>query len=288
MAVWSLRSTGYKLGVLVLFVGSTFYLIGYSSPFWFDLSRSHTGLWLACVEAGIDRCVSSRGNEGGWFKAVQAMESIGLILLFISCLYAFVVNCCQSTASHSRILEVLAGLGGLSGFIGCMVFVGETHEYLSEYYGWAFGLNLTGCILVMMAAFIVMATNRPDFASAPNAGAAMTAVPVQGGNVVIMPQGQAYPPPGQGYLPPGQAYPPPGQAYPPPGQAYPPPGQAYPPQPGAGYAAQPGYGYPQGYPGAGQYPGGFAQGTAPPQAGYPPGYSAFSYPAQGYSGLEQK
>ena len=49
----------------------------------------------------------------GWFKAVQALQSLGLIGLGIACLFCFVVNCCQTSGSFTRFLELMAGTGGM-------------------------------------------------------------------------------------------------------------------------------------------------------------------------------
>ena len=49
MAGWASRTSGYKLGVFLLFLGTLLYVIGYASPYWavFDVDVA-SGLWMAC------------------------------------------------------------------------------------------------------------------------------------------------------------------------------------------------------------------------------------------------
>ncbi|XP_076437314.1 uncharacterized protein LOC143276595 isoform X2 [Babylonia areolata] len=301
MALWSKRTTGYKLGVALFITGSLWYLIGFVLPFWFvsEMNRrygysSHTlsykfsiGLWSQCVQMDDQprTCISSSNQwprrGGGWFKAVQSFESIGLIGLIIGVLYAMVANCCKSSTSRTRTLELLAALSGLCGFTGCMIFVGKTRDNIKmsratdSSYSWGFGLSLTGCLFILLASAFIFINNR-DISTTP--ATAAPAVTYTGGvqGQTYPPPGQGYPPPGQSYPPSGQGYPPPGQSYPPSGQGYPPPGQSYPPS-GQGYHP-PGQSYPppeQGYPPAGQsYP--------PPEQGYPPAGQSYPHAGQSY------
>ncbi|KAL8590634.1 hypothetical protein ACOMHN_011070 [Nucella lapillus] len=201
---WSQRKCGYKLGVISLFPASIFYLIGYAAPFWIvrPFGNIYNGLWMACVPLysnlglyGLTVC-GSVADEAGWFKAVQTFESLGLMGLVVSCVYALVVNCCNATmAPHRRFLEILIALSGLSGFIGCMIFVAMTDIQVRKYLGWAFSLNLTGCLLAMIIVVVIFGSNVAERPQPTTPGVVyypgLAAVP--GSNVMVAPpQGRGY------------------------------------------------------------------------------------------------
>lgn len=189
---WLNRSRGYKIGCIMLLVGTGMYIIGFSSPFWLQtFVDGHYGLWLYCyniVDGGEKQCETITGYSilVSWFKAVQVLQSVALAGLFISCLYAFIVNCCCCTAHHySRFLECFSGLSGLTGFIGLMLFVGNTSA-AAQFYHWAFAVDLTGCLLIILASIVLFCNNPSQ--STPQSNWTTT-----GGTPVIM-NGQTYPP----------------------------------------------------------------------------------------------
>ncbi|KAK7484833.1 hypothetical protein BaRGS_00023876 [Batillaria attramentaria] len=170
MANWAHRSPGYKLGLLLLFVGFLLYVIGYASPFWqyhdMGINWAATGLWNRVACSGTTdhwQCGSFyyRFYSAGWMTAVQAMQCLGLIGLIVSCIYAFVVNCCQTSQTYSRFLEIFTVISGVCGFISTMIYVGKTNFGSYNYYSWGFGLDLTGCILVIVASIVLFIANKP-------------------------------------------------------------------------------------------------------------------------------
>ena len=145
-----------------------------------------------------------------------------------------------------------------------MLYVGKSETsaynmYVSKSYSWAFGLDLAGCILSIVAAIVVAISNRPDATNATPAGTVYYPVgSVQGGQTVVVQQGQSYPPPA---------------------------GSPYPYQPAAGVGGYPqayAAGAPPPYPSAAAPPQGY-WGAAPQEGVAPQGYSGYNY-AQGYSG----
>ena len=149
---------------------------------------------------------------------------------------------------------------GLCGFIGILVYIGKTVGLMMDYsYSWAFGLDLTGSILSIIAAIIIALSNRPNVSGTSTAGMVYyPGGPSQGSQTVVVQHGQ--------------------------GPSYPGPvGAAYPYQPTAPYQPPAGVGAPPpAYPSVTAPPQGYW--GAPPQAGAAPqGYSGYNY-AQGYSG----
>ncbi|XP_076435477.1 uncharacterized protein LOC143275337 [Babylonia areolata] len=192
MAMWASRTSGYKVGILLLCVGSVFYSIGYASPFWLsDHSYKFSGLWQACGFSNSDsatvcstRPQSADVHRENLFKAVQALQTIGLIGVIVSLMYAGYVNCCLVRESHSRVLEMTSALSGMCGFIGCLLFViwkQMKPPTIDEYLGWAFGFNMAGCLVIMFNIIVIAISNRVDSARSDITGL------VQGGNPVVMP-----------------------------------------------------------------------------------------------------
>ncbi|KAK7484843.1 hypothetical protein BaRGS_00023886 [Batillaria attramentaria] len=280
MANWAQRSPGYKLGLFLLFVASLLYVIGYAAPYWKyhrDDSTSHwfsAGLWTVCGgNRHFSQCIPYKAPYDGWMNAVRAVQCLGIFGLALCFIYAFVVNCCQTSGNHSYFLEVVAGLSGVCGFIGTMIYVAKMDEaiYRKGAYSWAFGLDLTGCILIIITSVILFFANKPLVPpvtiSEPTAPPAPTTIVTH-----------------------GQCNPPPAGAYP---MHYPPgtyPQAGVPPQ---GYPAQ----YPRGNVQPMGYSGGMAPNSgysenAPPPAYdtvvgyrgnmYSQGYSAHNAPHQGY------
>ena len=71
MAGWTTRTSGYKLGVFLLFLSTLLYVVGYASPFWSDFDGyGSSGLWMACYRTfrlGVDEieCAALTGPSAG-------------------------------------------------------------------------------------------------------------------------------------------------------------------------------------------------------------------------------
>ncbi|XP_076469909.1 uncharacterized protein LOC143300219 [Babylonia areolata] len=168
----------------------------------------------------------------GWFHAVRAMEALCTAGLIIACIYAVATNCCRSIPGpQSRILEGFAGLSGILGFIGCMVYVGMIKEgnsfsiliaailfdsnTMKNDLDWAFYLAAVGSGLVVIAAILIAITNKPLDVQPNTGGMVMTPATAQPQPCVVQPGN--YPPQPYvaqpGYYP-SQSYPAPKAGYP--------------------------------------------------------------------------
>ncbi|XP_060600999.1 uncharacterized protein LOC132754394 isoform X2 [Ruditapes philippinarum] len=98
---FSAASVSLKIGTLILFICLIIHVVGFTVARWASVTISvanngtgiqtfyHAGLWLhcGCVDLGEISCICySRGGDPGWFNAVQAMETIGLIGLSVTAL----------------------------------------------------------------------------------------------------------------------------------------------------------------------------------------------------------
>ncbi|XP_070173138.1 uncharacterized protein [Littorina saxatilis] len=248
------------------------------TPFWWLQIRCYSPVsWqLILCDRILVSVLDSCGEPLGWFKAVQALQSIGLIGVVVSCIYSIVTNCCQSRPSYTRFLEMFAGGSGVVGFVSVMIYIGKTAKLYSDYYSWAFGLDLAGCIIVIIAALIFACNNNRDSNASTAPPVYYPGEPVQGGNTMPMVVQSYGPGP---YQPPG------GVAGYPPAYAMPPQYPAgMPPQYPAGMPPQDPAGMPPQYSSA--PPQGYGWGAPPPPVGSGAqfqGYSGYDYP-HGYSG----
>ncbi|XP_076470263.1 uncharacterized protein LOC143300459 isoform X2 [Babylonia areolata] len=162
----------------------------------------------------------------GWFHAVRGFEVLCIIGLTSACIYALITNFCLSfPGPRSRDLEITAGVSGILGFIGCMVFVGK-YDTLNKDYDWAFYFATVGSDLVVIAAIVIGVNNKPM----PNRGLMVTTTATAQPQPYTVQPGN-YPP--QSYVAQPGNYPPPRSVdqpgnYPPPHSVdqpgnYPPP-----------------------------------------------------------------
>ncbi|XP_076470821.1 voltage-dependent calcium channel gamma-4 subunit-like [Babylonia areolata] len=165
MIPFSSRTKGYKTGVFLLFFAAILFVVGFGAPYWFTADfiydKSHSGLWESCST----KCSTFRTKEiPVWFHAVRAFEALCIIGLTSACIYALITNFCLSVPGpRSRALEITAGVSGILGFIGCMVYVGKTDtldKHIQDY-GWAFYFAAVGSGLVVIAAIVIAVNNKP-------------------------------------------------------------------------------------------------------------------------------
>ncbi|KAL8590635.1 hypothetical protein ACOMHN_011071 [Nucella lapillus] len=165
-----------------------FFLVGYAAPYWIRIKHpsGHMfyGVWLGVAPALGTTICGGVTDKGGWIEAVQGMQSACLIGLIVACVYASVENCKKGGTTspiHYRFLEILIGISGLSGFIGCMVFVAMTEILMRQFLSWAFGLNLTR-LLAMIIAVIIYGTNSAELSHPASPGNIYSAsAPAPGG-----------------------------------------------------------------------------------------------------------
>ncbi|KAK7507918.1 hypothetical protein BaRGS_00000883 [Batillaria attramentaria] len=98
-----------------------------------------------------------------WFKAVQGLHCIALGLMLLACGHALFTNCCLRHVTYSRMVELSAGVGGMVGFVGAMVYVTKTSPVLKMNraitYSWAFGADVASCIIVVIIAGVIGVSN---------------------------------------------------------------------------------------------------------------------------------
>ncbi|XP_076470943.1 uncharacterized protein LOC143300862 [Babylonia areolata] len=222
MSAFNSRTGGYKAGMFLLFFASFVFLVGLGAPYWYieDIKalssnivinvKIRGGLWMTCTTA----CISIPSATGcttlgltglpGWFLAVRAMEGVCTIGLIIACIYALATNCRSLPGPRSRVLEGLAGLSGILGYIGCMVHVSMIREghsvsdlpistslfipnTLESDLDWAFFPAASGSGLVVIAAIVIAINNKPLDVQPNTGGMVMTTATAQPQPYVVQP-----------------------------------------------------------------------------------------------------
>ncbi|XP_070188006.1 uncharacterized protein [Littorina saxatilis] len=154
MSVFARRSSGYKAGVILHFMGCILFIVGFSSPNWTAVSVSlvahypvydpmpmaslwpggqmvrqgHQGLWSTCMQdnAGHMKCEPAGDKTHDWFLAVRALQCLGMIGLVASSCYVIMLNWVKDDHVHNRLVEIVAGASGLLGLIGTIAYAVNT------------------------------------------------------------------------------------------------------------------------------------------------------------------
>ncbi|XP_060601007.1 uncharacterized protein LOC132754399 isoform X1 [Ruditapes philippinarum] len=114
----TVSSKSLKLGSLLLFGGFIIHVVGFSIAKWASLNMSHSstilsvqtsyhvGLWelCVCVKIILEQCACiKRDGDQAWFKAVQAMETLGLIGLAFTGIICLILVCWRQTKALKKL-----------------------------------------------------------------------------------------------------------------------------------------------------------------------------------------
>ncbi|XP_076442755.1 uncharacterized protein LOC143281196 [Babylonia areolata] len=140
------RSPGYKVGLVLVLVSVVCYLTGFSAPYWTVYSVSdknstdpdymhevlgHNGLWETCSLASefSSTCTAISHHRGypGWMSGVQGVQGVGLTGLVVASLYAGGLNFLLRKPVNNRYLEILLLLSGILGFTGSTIYAAESY-----------------------------------------------------------------------------------------------------------------------------------------------------------------
>lgn len=129
-------------------IAVVFYSLGFATVGWERSGGWWTGLWMTCSSGG-----TYYSNED-WFKATQAMITIGLILLVASMitifLYMFIHSLSLSKTALIKAFTILAFLAVVFMVIGFIIF-GAKHKYDLN---WSFVFCVIGAVFCFIAAIL--------------------------------------------------------------------------------------------------------------------------------------
>lgn len=126
-----------------------FYVIGFATVGWETDSRGvWLGIWLTCSSN------ASPYSDYAWFKATQAMVTIGLILLVASLIsifiYLFVHSLSLSKSDLIKAFTILAFIAVVFMVIGFIIY-GAEHKF---YLNWSFAFCCIGAIFLFISAIL--------------------------------------------------------------------------------------------------------------------------------------
>ncbi|XP_060601000.1 uncharacterized protein LOC132754395 [Ruditapes philippinarum] len=114
----TISSMSLKIGTLLLFAGFIIHVVGFSIAKWASLNMSHSSNWLslqtsyhvglwehcACVKIIGKQCKClRRDGDQAWFKAVQVMETLGLIGLVFTGIICLILVCWRQTKALKKL-----------------------------------------------------------------------------------------------------------------------------------------------------------------------------------------
>ncbi|KAL8596736.1 hypothetical protein ACOMHN_046353 [Nucella lapillus] len=157
--------SGHWSAVLTLLMGFCLSVAGVVSPWWHmaedQRCSSFEGLWQQCSRCWHQRthCTFSERHTGVW-RAVQAVH-----LLSLTCLTGALL--CAATCADKRACTrgkcptpaLAAFLGGLTGLMANLMFVGHTERYVPHgprqwAYAWSFAMAVAGSLLALLSSLI--------------------------------------------------------------------------------------------------------------------------------------
>ncbi|XP_076457516.1 uncharacterized protein LOC143291510 [Babylonia areolata] len=244
MSLFSQRTTGYKAGLSLLLIGCVIFVVGFSFPNWTVMSSTyltnldsygarhgldlltvfrpvtadihgHSGLWITCLKVAKDSKCAFFGSTPSWLLGVRILQSLALLGLATSCLYAVAVNWVLSSPVHNRLVEIIAALSGLLGFAGTLEYMVSSPEDRDKLFmstdldltylhhdpskvraSWAFAVDVCGSVLCFLAAVVIGVYNQPlqinpedeEPATAVTYHVERNTTESQGGQVTIVPQ----------------------------------------------------------------------------------------------------
>ncbi|KAL4230377.1 hypothetical protein ACF0H5_010759 [Mactra antiquata] len=147
--------------------------IGIGTNFWsfisfFSNGEYRMGLWRVCAcfssigmygSSNSKNCVCSAppsSKISGWLKAVQAMEVIGLILLFLLCVLILIQLCSKQSQKFKSSGVLLSLFGGMCILIGVTIY-GVEHKMSLHY---SFVLCTVAGILMLLCTFLLVADRK--------------------------------------------------------------------------------------------------------------------------------
>jgi len=129
-----------------------FYVLGFATVGWEKHSTSWNGLWMVCTSS-TDYVY--QGED--WFKATQAMMTIGLVLLLAGCLTIFIYMFIHSPSiSKSRAImafTVMIFIAAAFMLVGFLLF-GIKHTRGDLH--WSFAFCVIGGIMCVIAGILAI------------------------------------------------------------------------------------------------------------------------------------
>jgi len=129
---------------ILLCAAAVLYVIGFATNAWRIENNYHEGLWESCT------CHPKKIVED-WFRATQAMITIGLIGLIFSLVLAVVYLCVHSISKNTTILALI-----IACFISVMFMLVGFIIYGVKSYGlnWSFVLSVVASIMCLIAGIL--------------------------------------------------------------------------------------------------------------------------------------
>jgi ABC-type Na+ efflux pump permease subunit len=150
VAVHTISFRGVSGAIFIFFsLAFVLYVIGFATTGWqiIDGNKSSysQGLWQECT-------CTRQSEDADWFKAVQAMITIGLIGLFICLLLACLYLCVHQVSKNSTIigLVAVAFLTVIFMLIGFIIYGVKVENNIH----WSFALCVIGCVFTLVGGIL--------------------------------------------------------------------------------------------------------------------------------------
>ncbi|KAK3760695.1 hypothetical protein RRG08_010668 [Elysia crispata] len=150
------RSTCYKIALVVLFISFAIFALGFSTSKWIIYEgeqKSWTwGLWN--VDCEFDLC-----NTELLLTRIFFAFYCGIYLVSLGIAVHENVRTVDLTTYHSRKLELIMFLTGITGMISLAVFCFHYGTSVHVSFGWSFGATLFSLLLMFVSMMLLLCSN---------------------------------------------------------------------------------------------------------------------------------
>lgn len=161
---------GILLGILLSGFATIVGVISTAIPYWLYMSEQgakfYSGLWESCVDYySAKTCVEvDIENTADWFRAVEALVVIGVVLFGLSCLMAL----CYARAGYQSQLLNFGALGSFTGAIAftiALIIFGakaDESDILGRHFHAGFYLGIVAAVLGFLACGACLRAKRAE------------------------------------------------------------------------------------------------------------------------------
>lgn len=149
------NSCYFGFGLFLLILGLVIDVIGVASPYWILAEvggeKVYGGLWQICTSGSVATYSFSGCTDfdevPDWFKAVRGFGVLGILLLLIAVLTAFLRICLKDRACVLVLAIVLSFMAAVCNVISVSVFGEKYYDIVKDSSVFSFHFAFVFCIL---------------------------------------------------------------------------------------------------------------------------------------------
>ncbi|CAG2216689.1 unnamed protein product [Mytilus edulis] len=154
-------SNKHIAALVLVILALVLHVIGFSAPYWyfqkFAKTESYSGLWSVCVaiSGGSTEC-SNGSNLPAWLVGVQAMETLGLVLIVAALVVLLVTMFCLKTKMFLKYIVIaLLISAAVCILIGVIIYGAEAGSPTTDHLHFAFAFVIIAAGVAIISSVFV-------------------------------------------------------------------------------------------------------------------------------------